>query len=512
MTQNPEDVLKGKNRPFTGEEYIDSLKDGRQIWIYGEKVEDVTTHPAFRNSVRTVANMYDRLHEDRKSENPIITCDTDTGNGGFTHKFFRANKQKEDIIGQRDAIAEWARMSYGWMGRSPDYKASLMNTLGGNSEYYGEFAGNAKSWYKRAQENVLYMNHAIVNPPVDRSKSADEVKDVFITIDKETDAGVYVSGAKVVATGSAITHYNFLGQTAAQVINDDSLALMFIVKMNNPGLKLISRASYEQTQSTMHSPFDYPLSSRFDENDAIIVFDNAFIPFEDILIFRDPARVRSFYVESGFVPMFNMHGCTRLSVKLDFIAGLLAKCLKAAGTLDFRGVQAQLGEVIALRNNMWALTDAMVYNPEIVDGRILPNTRAASAYRVLAPDAYPKIKGIIQQTLTSSLIYLNSSVADFKNPEIDAYLSKYVRGSNGIDHRERIKLMKLMWDATGSEFGGRHELYERNYAGSSEETRLQCYFQSLSSGLMDNMQDLVDQCMSEYDEDGWTSDKWINNK
>ena len=72
--------------------------------------------------------------------------------------------------------------------------------------------------------------------------------------------------------------------------------------------------------------------------------------------------------------------------------------------------------------------------------------------------------------------------------------------------------MKLMWDATGSEFGGRHELYERNYAGSNEETRLQCYFQSLSSGLMDNMQDLVDQCMSEYDEDGWTSDKWINNK
>ena len=75
-----------------------------------------------------------------------------------------------------------------------------MNTLGANHQFYGKFSDNAKAWYRRAQEHVLFMNHAIVNPPVDRAKAADQVKDVFITIQKETDAGIYVSGAKVVAT------------------------------------------------------------------------------------------------------------------------------------------------------------------------------------------------------------------------------------------------------------------------------------------------------------------------
>ena len=148
----------------------------------------------------------------------VLTCLTDTGNGGYTHKFFRVAHSRVDLIGQRDAIAAWARMSYGWMGRTPDYKASLMNTLGANDAFYDKFAGNARNWYRRAQNNVLFMNHAIVNPPVDRAKAADQVKDVFITIQKETDAGIYVSGAKVVATSSALTHYNFLGQNAAMPI------------------------------------------------------------------------------------------------------------------------------------------------------------------------------------------------------------------------------------------------------------------------------------------------------
>src|SRR5262249_48368609 len=145
----------------------------------------------------------------------------------YTHRFFRVARSREDVVGQRDAIATWARMSYGWMGRSPDYKAALMNTLGANHSFYGKFSDNAKAWYRRAQDHVLFMNHAIVNPPVDRAKPADQVKDVFITIQKETDAGVYVSGAKVVATNSALTHYNFLGQGAGAVpTHDTDLAII----------------------------------------------------------------------------------------------------------------------------------------------------------------------------------------------------------------------------------------------------------------------------------------------
>jgi 4-hydroxyphenylacetate 3-monooxygenase len=137
-----EDYVGAPNRPFTGKEYLESLRDGREVYVYGERVADVTTHPAFRNAARSIARLYDALHDPATKD--VLTCPTDTGNGGYTHKFFRVAHSREDLIGQREAIAAWARMSYGWMGRSPDYKASLMNTLGANHAFYDKFAGNAQ--------------------------------------------------------------------------------------------------------------------------------------------------------------------------------------------------------------------------------------------------------------------------------------------------------------------------------------------------------------------------------
>ena len=195
------------------------------------------------------------------------------------------------------------------------------------------------------------------------------MKDVFITIQKETDAGIYVSGAKVVATSSALTHYNFLGQNAAMPINDSDLAVMFIAPMNAPGVKLFCRASYEMQASVMGTPYDYPLSSRFDENDAIFVFDNAFIPWEDVLLHRDLDKLKVFFPQSGFLAGYQFQGCTRLAVKLDFLVGVIAKALRTTGGDEFRGNQAMLGEIIAWRNLFWALTDAMALNPVAVGRR-----------------------------------------------------------------------------------------------------------------------------------------------
>jgi 4-hydroxyphenylacetate 3-monooxygenase len=504
----PENTIAQKGRPFTGAEYLASLRDGREVYIYGERVDDVTTHPAFRNAARSIARLYDALHDPKSKA--ALTWPTDTGSGGFTHKFFRTARSREELIEQRDAIAYWARMSYGWMGRSPDYKASLMNTLGANHSFYGKFSANAQAWYQRAQDHVLFMNHAIVNPPVDRAKAPEQVKDIFITIQKETDAGVYVSGAKVVATGSAITHYNFLGQNAAVPVHDTDLAIMFIVPMNAPGVKLFCRASYELMTSVAGSPFDYPLSSRFDENDAIFVFDNAFIPWENVLLHRDLERLKNFFPQSGFVPGYQFQGCTRFAVKLDFLVGLMAKALRATGAGDFRGNQAMLGEVIAWRNLFWGLTDAMAANPtQWINGTVLPNAQSGSSYRVFAGDAYGRVKEIIEKVIASALIYLPSSVKDLKNPVIDKYLAKYLRGSYGIGHKERIKVMKLLWDAIGSEFGGRHELYEINYAGNHEDIRIQALWNARNSGTLDEMIALADRCLDEYDEDGWRDRTWV---
>src|SRR5437667_146083 len=273
-----------RTRPFTSQEYFESLRDGREIWIYGERVKDVTTHPAFRNTVRMMGRLYDALHDDRKA---TLCTETDTGNGGYTHKFFKAPRNAEEMVGSRDAIAEWARVTYGWMGRSPEYKAAFLATLGANSEFYDPFTENARRWYKKVQEEVTFVNHAIVNPPVDRNKQLEEVRDVYMHVEKETDAGLIVSGAKVVATTSTLTHYNFIANNGALPIKTKDFAFVCIVPTDAPGVKLFCRPSYEMTAAAMGSPFDYPLSSRMDENDSIIVFDKVFVPFENVFAYGD---------------------------------------------------------------------------------------------------------------------------------------------------------------------------------------------------------------------------------
>lgn len=283
-TTKIEATIKDLVLPFTGAEYLSSLEDDREVWIYGERVKSVLTHPAFGNTARMIARLYDALHDPQKKS--ILTCDTDTSSGTFTHRFFRASKSSEELVATRDAIAEWARMTYGWMGRSPDYKASFLSTLGANADFYAPYADNARRWYQQAQDRVLYMNHAIVDPPVDRHLPWSEAaNDVRIKVEKETDAGLIVSGAKTVATNAAVTQYSLIAQTAP--VENKEQALVFVLPMNAPGVKLFCRPSYQMMAQAIGSPFDYPLSSRLDENDTILVCDQTLIPWENVFVYGD---------------------------------------------------------------------------------------------------------------------------------------------------------------------------------------------------------------------------------
>src|SRR3989441_200734 len=213
----------------------------------------------------------------------------------------------------------------------------------------------------------------------------------------------------------------------------------------------------------------------------------------------------SFFPRSGFLPRAMLHGCTRLAVKLDFIAGLLLKAVDAVGSRESKNVQASVGETIAWRNLFWGLSDAMARAPvPWAGGSLLPNPEYAQAYRVFSTVAYPRVKELTESILGSALIYLNSHAADFRTPALRPYLDKYLRGSDGTDAVERVKLMKLLWDAMGTEFGGRHELYERNYAGAAEAIRVITLDMAQASGQAQAFRGFAEQCMAEYDLDGWT--------
>ena len=136
-----------------GPRYLASLQDSRDVYIDGERVPDVTKHPAFRNACRSVARLYDSLH-DPKQRDTLTTVDR---LGHRVHKFFKPSYSAQELTEARDAIAAWARLSYGFMGRTPDYKAAFMASMAAEPEFYAPFDANARNWYERYSSQCLFL-------------------------------------------------------------------------------------------------------------------------------------------------------------------------------------------------------------------------------------------------------------------------------------------------------------------------------------------------------------------
>ena len=313
---------------------------------------------------------------------------------------------------------------------------------------------------------------------MDRHLPAEKAKDVFVSVDRETDGGIIVSGAKVVATSAAMTHYNFMGQSCKTATEDLDMSLMFLVPIDAPGLKLFCRTSYELAAKRNGTPFDYPLSSRFDENDAIFVLDKVFVPWEDVHHLPRP-RARPVVPSAlGLPERLSAPGLHPLRGEARFSLRPRSPRRCAAPAATNRASTSRCSarrSPIATCSGPCPTRCATTPNPgpAASTAPCCPKARPPLPIACWAPDVYPRLRDIIERTITSALIYLPSSAKDFVNPDIEPYLEQYVRGSHGVGHRERIKMMKLLWDAVGTEFGGRHELYERNYAGSWEDVRMQ---------------------------------------
>ena len=481
------------------------MRDGREVWIDGERVEDVTTHPGFRNAARSVARMYDALH-DPELKDVMLGEDRQ---GILTHRFFMPSYSSDDLLAARDAMTVWARLSYGYMGRSPDYKASFMASLGADPDWYQPFGDSARSWYRRYAEQCLFLNHVLINPPIDRDREVHEVEDVFVHVVEERDDGMVVEGAKMLATGSALTHATFVAQNSAVSLEPgkaEDYALAFIVPMGAPGMKLVSRASYERP---VHAPWDYPLSARFDENDAVAIFDRVFVPWEDVLVYRDVERATGFYAQSGFMPRYTLQSGTRLAVKLDFLCGLLARGLEANGTSEFRGVQAKMGELIGWRNLIWSITTTLCHETQPgPGGSVVPALEYATLIRLFGTQAFPKARDIFTELLGGAPLVTPSSNLDLLNEDLRPLIDRYYRGSQGDAH-DRVKLFKLIWDAVGSEFGSRHAWYEVNYGGNQDQIRLDVLRFAGIRGLTSRFDELVASCLAEYDLEGWSDDTWL---
>lgn len=497
---------QGRKLPMTGAQYLESLRDGREIWLNGERVTDVTTHPGFRNGARSVARLYDALHDPAQQD--VLTGITP--NGALTHKSFLLARTPQELLARSEAMRAWSRLHFGFMGRSPDYKAGLAVSLGAWPEYFAPFTDNATRWYHRLADDCAYLNHVGINPMVDRSKALHEQKEVFVRAVGERDGGLIVSGAKMVGTAAAFTHYNFVFNYGAVPLSDGDTdhALVFLIPTNAAGVKLLSRPSYELAASQAH-PFDYPLSSRFDENDATMIFDRVFVPWENVFVFRDIAKANGFFPTAQVLQNLLLQGATRFTTKLEFLTGLFLLLAESNGTIGFRGVQEKLGEAVAHVHTFNALVrDACLSPDPAANGYVAPAHRSLWAYRVFAPQVYPRLKELIQLVAAGGLIQIPSSAKDFARPELRPFLDLYYKGA-GIDAEQRVKLSKLAWDAISSEFGGRHELYERNYAGNLESIKVETFFAAQAAGDRTYLERLVQSCLNDYDLTGWTGSTWL---
>jgi 4-hydroxyphenylacetate 3-monooxygenase len=487
--------------PRTGAEYIEGLKDGRAVFIDGEKVDDVTTHPAFRDAVGSVAGLYDFASDPANAD--LMTTDSPYG-GDPINVAHMIPRSREDLTRRRQGLRAWSEQTFGLMGRSPDHVSSFLAGFAGNSGVFaradGGFAENVVNFHRKVCEEDLYLSYVIVPPQIDRSKPAHQQADphLYAGVKEERDDGIVIKGAQMLGTGMVLSDWVFLSSIVPLRPGDEDYAISVVVPVGAPGVKVLSRRSYAQAASSV---FDYPLSSRFDETDSLVVFDDVFIPWEQVFVYRDLDLVQAQWWETGAHLLGNNQAQIRYSTKLDFLVGLSHEVAKMNGVAGLPPVMGTLGDLAAHASLVSGLVLGAEQNCVVDDeGLARPGGAESFANMTLQSSLYPKMLTMVRELCGGGLIQLPSSVEDFRNPEIAAILERYLQ-SPGAGSEEKVKLMKLVWDLVGSEFASRHQQYEMFYAGAPFVVKMRM-FQNYDFDCADA---LVASALAGYNKDGVVS-------
>lgn len=450
----------------SGSDYLASLDDGRQVYVDGAPVGDVTRHPAFAPVASTVAELFD-LAADPASG--MIRTGADGSEENF---LFTTPRSREDLVAFREAATTWARHTHGWVGRSPDHVGAFLGAFAAHPEAFGggeepgrDFAANVLAYQRRVAEEDLYVSYAIIPPQVSRATTAHawEGELVQAGVAEERPEGIVVRGAQMLATGGAVADEIFVSCIKPLSPEDADFALGFAVPVGAEGLKLYCRRPYAPAVT---STFDYPLSSRYDETDALLVFDDVLIPWERVFVYRDVAGLRRQFFDTGAHVLGNWQAQIRFAVKLRFIAGLARKVAAVNGVDRFPGVVEKLGELASLTSLVESAVLAAEYTAAPDEkGLWRPGSRAVYGAMGMQAELYPRVLAILRDLVGGGVLQVPSSVTDLTTPETRADIDRYVH-SPGTPAEDRVKLFKLVWDAVGSEFAGRHHQYEMFYAGA----------------------------------------------
>ncbi|HUA33969.1 MAG TPA: 4-hydroxyphenylacetate 3-monooxygenase, oxygenase component [Candidatus Binataceae bacterium] len=459
----------------SGNNYLSSIKKlGGEIWLGGERVKDPTTHPGLMHAARSLASLYD-MQAERPEAMTFRTED-----GGRAGISFMIPKSVDDVRKRSRMMKAWADYSGGMMGRTPDYLNASIAAMAAAREFFAEsdprFGDNIWNYYLSAREHDWCATHTLVNPRASRAQgwAGHTDADLALKLVDKTNEGIIVNGARMLATLAPLSEELLVFPST--VLRAESaaepFALSFAINCNAKGLKFLCRETFDLGRSH----FDHPLASRFEEMDAVVIFENVTVPWERVFLCGDVARCNALYGATNAVVHMMHQVAVKNVAKSEFLLGLATRIAEVADAMPLQHVRERLAEMITTTETMRACLRASEADASVDKwGVCVPARPPLDTARNLFPKLYPRMVEIIQLNSSSSLM-ATPAASDFANPAELPDIEKYFASVDAAA-RERVALYRLAWDVACSAFAGRQVLYERFFFGDPVR---------MASALVDN--------------------------
>ena len=450
----------------TGAEFLGRLARTRtHVEIQGETlVGGVASHPAFANVVRTYAGLFDLQH-DPEYRNILTYPSPTTGDPVATS--FLIPRTAQDLVKRRQAFNAWAERSLGMLGRTGDYLNSALMALASAADWFGQsdaaYGRNLTAYYEKVREEDLLCTHTLIPPQANRSLAASQQAGGALTahVVREDDNGIVVRGARMLATIGPFADelMVFPSSVLRGTPEDKPYSFAFAIPTDTPGLRFIAREPFDYGRSH----FDHPLGSRFDESDAVVVFDDVHVPYERCFTLGDPELCNGFYTQTNALSHMIHQVITRTTVKTEFILGLTTLLTEAIGIGQFQHVQGDLAEIITTLETVRALGRAAEAEAAVNEyGVLTPAWLPLNTTRNLYPKLYQRFPEILRKLGASGLMATptEADVVGGAAADIDTYLQ-----GAPLSGAERVRLFRLVWDTCASAFASRQALYEYYFFG-----------------------------------------------
>jgi 4-hydroxyphenylacetate 3-monooxygenase len=454
-----------------------------EIWHRGKRVADVTIDPAFKNGVATLAGLYD--YQWREAAIMLEAGPSST----IVNRSFGIPRTSAELLSLGDALQHSARYSMGMLGREPAYLNRAIASFAGSADLFGAsdraYGENVTRYHDFIRENDLSLTHTLLNPRPNRLVGPAFQADITVAthVQEERDDGIVISGARLLAT---LPFADEIAIFPARLMDasDKSKPYAFgcAISTATPGLRFICRDSVDYGFSTS----EHPLSARFDEMDAIAVFDNVFVPWERVFCYRDIETCNMAYMATGATAHMAYQVVCKNIVKTDFLLGLIRLMIDGAGLERFQHIHEKMAEVWINLETMKAFRQAAETGAcKNRFGMQVPAWDPLDAARNLYPRLYPRMIEIIQQLGASGLVSMPSP-QDLDGP-LAADIRRYYEAAR-LDAHDRIALYRLAWDTALSAFAGRQIQYERFFFGDPPQMASRLFTEKNCADAMDRVQ------------------------